>query len=388
MAEGPRETRADRVVPNEGLLLRAAGSLEPADARAAWLAFRERVPEGQESLVERRLLPLVFRNRLRLDLKAEPGLRLAYAESFAANARILSQAAPALRALREASIPTMVLKGTALLVAHYRDLGARPMSDVDILVAEDRMAEALDVIEGLGWRGDPARRWLASDSHAGNVVSPEGLVADLHRHATCEARFREADEGFFANAIPIEVAGAPTAAMSAGDQLLHTVIHGLRWSIAPSSIWVLDAITLLRGPNVDVARTAARAGDLRLSAAFQQGLGIVRDILGTDETLDALQQELRRRSTPGRSEAVEHWFRVREPAGLLGALPNLWFGYRRSALGGRVPLSGFPSFLGQAWRLEPGESPSRLVIAKVGRRLRAATPAFRWFRGASGGRRP
>lgn len=368
MNESSRATRTDLVGKNETLLLQAAGLSGPVDAPRAWRAFRERVEEGKETLVERRLLPLVFRNLLRLGHPIEPYLQIAYLASFSANALILDRAAPALRALHDASVKTLVLKGTALLVAHYRDLGARPMSDVDVLVPEAQVTDALDALEAIGWRSDPARSWLSTESHAGTVTSPDGLSLDLHRHATYEARFVAADEAFFAGSVPLEVSRVPTAAMNAGDQLLHTVVHGLRWSIAPSSIWVVDAITILRAGAVDIDKTATAAANLQLTYALGRGLEIVREIYGGHDTLDRLLEMLRRAGA-FRTERIEHWFRVREPAGLTGALPNLWFAYRRSALGGQVPLSGFSTFLARAWHMDGTQGLSRLMVAKFLRRL-------------------
>jgi len=364
-----RGTRTDVLARNEALLLRAAGLLEPERAGRAWQAFREQVKEGEETLVERRLLPLVFRNLLRLGHRDEPYLRTAYVQSLSRNAMTLDRAARALRALHGASIKTLVLKGLALLLTHYRDLAVRPMSDVDILVPEARMTDALDVLEASGWRADPARSWLGTELHAGTLVSPDGWIVDLHRHATYEARFAAADDAFFAGSIPLEVSRAPTATMNASHQLLHTVVHGLRWSIVPSSIWVIDTMTLLRGGAVDVEKTVTAAEDLRLTHALGQGLELVRETYGGHDTLDGLLARLQRPGTL-RTERIEQWFRVREPAGWFGALPNLWFAYRRSVPGGRAPLSGFPAFLSRVWHIDKTQSLSRLMVAKVARRLR------------------
>lgn len=355
----------------ETLLLGAAGGLEAEPSLAAWRAFRERVKEGDENIVARRLLPLVCRNLLRLGHPRDPYLSRAYAQSLGANARMMDDAARALRTLQEASIRTMVLKGTALLLAHYRDLGARPMADVDILVPSDRATEALDALEAGGWRGDPSRRWLKAESHAGNLMSPSGLSLDLHRHATYEARFAAADDRFFEDSVPLEVSGALTSAMSAGDQLLHTLVHGQRWSIARSPIWVIDAATILRGGGVHIQKTVARAVSLRLCVGLRQGLETVRRVLGSEKDLEALLRELKAHPSTA-PDRIEQWFRVREPAGVLGALPNLWFAYRRSEPGGQAPSSGFPSFLSNVWHLNSEQSLGRLMVAKMRRRLRSS----------------
>ncbi|MEO8358810.1 MAG: nucleotidyltransferase family protein [Vicinamibacteria bacterium] len=367
MNEGRREQRADVLLPSETRLLRAAGLADRESALAAWAAFRRDVPEGQESLVEKRLLPFVCRNLRRVGQLKDEYLTRAYANSLGSNGRLLSEAGSALHALREASIPTMVLKGGALLVAHYRDLGARPMSDVDILVPYARIEDALDLLERLGWQGDQSRAWLKTEMHASPLMSPGGTGVDLHRHVTYEARFSGADDLFFESSVPWEVQGAQTRVMSAGAQLLHSVVHGLRWSIAPSSIWLLDAVTVVRGGGVHVEETLLLARRLRLEAALDTGLELVRATFGDEPALSALTQGLnaRRLST---MEKLEQRFRVRPPGGFAGALPNLVFAFQRSHPTGQPDWSGFPPFLREAWQLAPNAPLLPLLFRKL----------FRW----------
>lgn len=361
MADG---RRADSVGPEETPLLRAAGLRDKVVAEREFAAYRANVTEGSEKLPARRLLPAVARNLANLGAPRDPHLLRAYAETFGVNARLLRAAGEILRALHEAGIPAIVLKGVALLVVHYRDLGGRPMSDVDILVPEAMVSRALDVLEAADWRGDPARAWLRTGMHAGVLSKDGGASLDLHRHALYEARYSAADEAFFAASLPVEAGGAPARAMAADDQLIHTIVHGLRWSIAPSSIWILDAITIVRNGALDPERVRARAASLGLTLPLRRGLELTRDILGPDESLDSLLAPLMR-DRESLAARAEDWFRVREPAGLLGALPNLWFAHRRSAPPGRVGLAGFPTFLAHAWGLGSPREVPRVLLRKL-----------------------
>lgn len=359
--------RADCVGPEETALLRAAAQRDRIEAESAWATYRGLVAEGSETLRARRLLPAVARHLAALGSPRDPYLVRAYAESFGANARLLRAAGHALRALHEADIPAIVLKGTALLLIHYRDKGARPMSDVDILVPEARVTAALDVLEAAGWRGDPGRAWLRTEMHAGVLTDAAGASLDLHRHALYEARYPEADQTFFQASTPVEAGGAPARAMAADDQLIHTLVHGLRWSIAPSSIWILDAITIVRNRVIDPQRLCDRAAALGLNVAVRRGLELTRTLLGPDESIEALLAPLqaRRESMAARAE---HRFRVREPAGWLGALPNLWFAHLRSAVPGQRGLSTFPAFLARTWRLKSTSALPEVLLRKLLRR--------------------
>lgn len=361
--------RADEITPEQRLLLRAAGCRDLSSAKGAWTGFRRLVAEGDEDLKAQRLLPAVCRNLARLGDPRDPFLSRAYAVSVGASARVLEAAAEALRVLNAASIPALVLKGTALLVAHYRDLGMRPMSDADILVPEARITEALETLEASGWSGDPDRAWLKSGMHAGTLMNSTGSTLDLHRHALYEARYAEADDEFFARSIPVEVSGVPCRAMNAGAQLIHSIVHGLRWSIAPSNIWVLDAITILRSDAVDPVSTRAQAESLGFIVPLRRGIEIVRSVFGPQDALDALLLHLRR-SPEGISARVEHWFRVSEPGGMTGALPNLWFAHLRSGPQGRIGFRSFPVFLAEVWGLRTVRQLPATLLRKALRRLR------------------
>jgi hypothetical protein len=365
MMGGQRRTRrANEITAESAALLRAAGLKDPARSLQAWRIFRERVPEGEEDLSLRRLLPMVCRNFATLGLPRDPYLLRAYAGSLATNAGSLEALAHAIEVLNAARIPNLALKGTALLLGHYRDLGIRPMADVDLLVPENLVGAALDALEAEGWQGDKDRRWLSTPMHAGTLSRGRGSSLDLHRHATYEARYPEADQAFFASSERLEVEGKATRMMSASDQLLHTVVHGLRFSVVPSDIWIVDAATLVRGGGVDPALLFARARDLRLRVCLKQGLRLTSQVFGPEPNLEAL---LARSPRGGFLEWIEHWFRVRSPSGPLGALPNLWFAFQRGALR-RAPLRRFGPFLTNTWGVPPGNL-AGLLVRKAGRRL-------------------
>ena len=91
-------------------------------------------------------------------------------------------------ALDQAGVPFIVLKGAALIACYLADRSLRPMDDIDILVPEDRLADAIAVLTAMN-------------------LHPEGIsLRDLmlnsresvHRMVVCWARakYRPALEGF------------------------------------------------------------------------------------------------------------------------------------------------------------------------------------------------
>src|SRR5439155_716431 len=84
------------------------------------------------------------------------------------NQTLFHEAARLLQGLREAGIRTMVLKGLPLALLYYRDRGARPMSDVDVLVPVHQTALAIDCLARMGWRA--SSQSLAQDFRFRKVV--------------------------------------------------------------------------------------------------------------------------------------------------------------------------------------------------------------------------
>ena len=58
----------------------------------------------------------------------------------------------------ERGIPVVPLKGPVLAEVLYDDVGARPSSDIDLLLPADKLSEAADVLVQLGWQPEPDLR--------------------------------------------------------------------------------------------------------------------------------------------------------------------------------------------------------------------------------------
>ena len=100
-----------------------------------------------------RLLATAFRP-LRALGADDPMLRLAggaYRRAWYLNNLALRRAAAVVDTLQSVGIEVLVLKGAALSLLHYRDLGARPMDDIDLLVRPSELHHAVDVLRPHGW---------------------------------------------------------------------------------------------------------------------------------------------------------------------------------------------------------------------------------------------
>jgi hypothetical protein len=92
----------------------------------------------------------------------EPGLKKIYFANAALNISIRQQLAEILKALNEAGIPVIPLKGVYLSAKIYKNPADRTMVDLDILVREEDILETVQVMRLLD---ETPYHFLGSSSH-------------------------------------------------------------------------------------------------------------------------------------------------------------------------------------------------------------------------------
>jgi len=242
--------------------------------------------------------------------------------TFQRSARVLALAGPALKALAQADIPVLALKGLAMVLSVYRDFQSRAMADLDLLVPPERIGQGVEVLLGLGWtlRDRHPDGFKVSPGHVDHSVTLRhaGQVEiDLHYFSLDENRVPGDDEGLWARSQARQVLGAPCRIPCAEDLLVGVCAHGYRAQRGVPR-WVADARLLLDGP-VD--------WDLVLAEARRR-----RMVLPLQATLDYLGQNLHA-PVPSRvlealeSEGVALWepldFAMRAATPLDGRLRRL-----------------------------------------------------------------
>ncbi|CAA9244334.1 MAG: hypothetical protein AVDCRST_MAG76-1944 [uncultured Acidimicrobiales bacterium] len=131
-------------------------------------------------------------------------------------------------ALRQRDVRPILLKGASFARWLYGDGGARPYSDVDLLVAPDQQATASEVLAGLGYvlRCAEAAHGEQAD-HATNWDRPGSPTIDLHN--TMSARLGVGPlrcwEVVSAQARPAVVGGIPAEVLAPEALALHVVLH-------------------------------------------------------------------------------------------------------------------------------------------------------------------
>lgn len=131
--------------------------------------------------------------------------------------------------LTEARIPYLVLKGPVLAASVYPDRAARTMTDLDLLIAEDEMSRAMEVLETIGYRV-PAQ-FAGTEAEAGDAPplvhdEPGGLVLELHSMLDSLPEERAALAAMLPTARRVSVGhGLMLPTLERGEFFAHVVAH-------------------------------------------------------------------------------------------------------------------------------------------------------------------
>jgi hypothetical protein len=205
-------------------------------------------------------------------------LKRAYLANSARSLFLRSATATVSSALDRAEIPAMLLKGAALVETVYADPGRREMLDIDLLVPDDRLAEASTVLREIGYAPGPSTSGAGGAVSNGHVavethhdealVGPDHLTAiELHRRITVSGEGSSFDvDGMWARARTVPATGHLVP--SPEDLLIHVCFHFTRNRLGGRArrrhtggalAQLMDINLLVRGEALDWGKLAATA---------------------------------------------------------------------------------------------------------------------------------
>src|SRR5262245_45050305 len=172
-----------------------------------------------------------------------PAARAAYRSTFARNLLLGHALDQALAALAAAGVEAQPAKGALFVDLLYGgDAGARPMSDLDLLVRPSELERAQAALAELGYRslGLGHSRWSPRFTHH-RLLARGSVLVELHFRLVHELAV-DADCGaFFRETREIEFRGRELRI--ARDELLlyHTLLHAATHGLRHSAVWLVDA---------------------------------------------------------------------------------------------------------------------------------------------------
>lgn len=242
-------------IKDDQLLLLKSALLSPTQAMLYWTQWKEfhnLDKPNKDTLFNnldnesQRILPLVYRNLEYSKDNLLPQLKETYLETWLRNQIHLQKAQRVIKACKAESIETILLKGLPVSLYYYRDVGVRPMGDVDLLIPFHQIPQAVKVLNTLNYLPDPVEYKYRHLIHAMHCVEKNGVDIDIHWQAFF---FQNAKANSIQdnpkNSIPIEVLDTETRMLSNSLNLFHTIIHGTMGGI-PTLRWIPDAIYICK----------------------------------------------------------------------------------------------------------------------------------------------
>lgn len=318
------------------------------------------LPEAQV-----RLVPLLYLRlkRAQVNDQLTERIRGIYKLAWVKNHRLLAAASGALALLEHEAIYPVVLKGIPLLLSVYQDIGARMLSDADLLIAPQDARRAVRLMREHGWTrhtGPFPNLEQFTDESLPRVVKE--ITFTNHEHIELDLHWRTFDtlhapghpEAFpytdlYARSQTVSHQGTTYRTPSAEDLLLHLIVHGAEGSPVKALRWVVDAAVLLQTSAIAWDALVARAVEYDVVLELTLALNYLHE-----RTYAAIPEAVRdtlhaQPIAPGRRAA--YYARGNKTYTRFGGLPRLWCTYwHYEAPPGRIRgLMGFVPYLTAAW---------------------------------------
>jgi hypothetical protein len=113
----------------------------------------------------------------------ESRLREVYLSSAARNVRLYSELARVLKALKDADIPVIPLKGSYLAGVVYGDAALRPMNDIDLMVRQEDFRKTIELLMSREYRAEGKARpedVFAVQQHHPPLTGRSGIPIEVH----------------------------------------------------------------------------------------------------------------------------------------------------------------------------------------------------------------
>jgi hypothetical protein len=367
--------------PTQELLLTAALA-DGETARRAWAAWCSRERLETADLGSQRLAPLACYNLGRAGLadSAMTGLQAGFLRSRLANRLQFWRLSQVLEAMREAGIPVLLLKGSALALQVYPDPALRPMADLDIAAPHAQAREALAHLQAIGW--SPAAESIPPGGiepdqiKALTLIHPDGGQLDLHFSLYLDCAAWASMAPLWQHATTLRFEGRSVLTLSRTDHLLHALVHGAKANLVSPIRWVADAVWILRGEQaIDWDRFIAQARSGRFSVIVSRSLAYLDGKFGVSIPADVIMALEQRASLAERLEYGARRDSARAPR-LAERLANLWVRYRRRRpdAGPMALVVGLPRHLKTFWAARDLADVARLALVKTARATGLARP--------------
>jgi Uncharacterised nucleotidyltransferase len=273
------------------LLLRAA-LLPGRPGAAAWAAVRPRIDVDRLPGELHRLIPLLSKALAAhgVDDPDLPRLKGVYQFSWYRNQLLFGDADALLGALEAAGVATMLLRGGAMVAAHHRDAGVRPMNDLDMLARPAQLEHGRRVAAAAGWWPVAGSERYRRRDAALALRNVQGRVVRLHWRPSPNLQPPDpAQEPFWRRTVATTLQHTATRAPGAADHLVHACVDGARANSGSTLRWITDVAMLLKDVSeLDWEVVASEARRHRVSLLVAEALRYLVEALDAQVPPDAI----------------------------------------------------------------------------------------------------
>ena len=263
-----------------------------------------------ESSMNHGILPLLYWNLSRIDdgeyVPAEvmAKLRILYYKNAALNTLLYYELSRVLKAFKNIGIDVIVLKGAFLAETVYKNIGLRPMSDVDLLIKQEDLQKVKNEMVQLRyhapvyptkWHEQLQNAWTEEIKYTNQE---KNVAIDVHWNLQPPSSPIQVDiTKSWENVQPVKTAGVETLILAPEDLLQHLCLH-LDKHISSSGApplqfkWYCDIAEVIRYYNGKInwkylVQTSKNYG---IEEPIYQSLYLVNKYLGAVVPMDALEE--------------------------------------------------------------------------------------------------
>jgi hypothetical protein len=192
-----------------------------------------------------------------------------------------------LRNLRARGIRAVLLKGAALAYTHYPHPCLRPRDDFDLLVADDQVSAADQVLQDRGY--EPLRmlhgRFVSFQRTFVRRAGGATYTCDLHWRASNRLAFAQhlSMEQLGNHTQPVAALGVDAECLASPHALFLACVHRVAHHLGePKLIWIYDIHLLVSSmSDHDAEAFVALAHDRRVTAICHQSVALANQLFAT-----------------------------------------------------------------------------------------------------------
>jgi len=311
------------------------------------------------------LLPLLYKRLQKFNLKDKTTAKIrgVYKLAWVKNQCLFRSLSEIVPLLESHGISVLVLKGVPLLMTVYKDVGARFLTDADILISPGNVKKVLQIMSEAGWRIQnlrfPSYNHFSEESlqrivKEATFINQQGIQIDIHWRLFDRSDNR-ADifkfDDFLGRSTAFHFKNVKYNKLAPEDMLIHVITHGAEGNMHRPFRWVADAVTIIRSSDInwnqlfEEIRKSDYVVEMYVAFSFllQHNFIVLPDFFVQSlSAIPLLKTDIKKYYQMANTPYEYVWF---------GSVPRFWQTYWKYESRGVLPISlyYFVDYLSRAW---------------------------------------